>query len=90
MMGLDYRHAYGGRAKVPKGKLPYIDDDEVIVTDSTFIRFHLEEKFAVDLDEGWDSKSRAKAGRLSGWSRINSVCGASSRACWLSVAFCQA
>lgn len=61
MMKLDYRLEFGGRAQAPKGKLPYIDDDGVIVADSTFIRLHLEEKYAVDLDEGWDREARAKA-----------------------------
>lgn len=38
--------------KAPKGKLPVIVDDGVIVPDSTFIRFHLEDKYGLDFDAG--------------------------------------
>ena len=61
LMGLDYVRAFDGRLDAPKGKLPYIDDDGTIVADSTFIRFHLEEKYGVDLDAGWDESARATA-----------------------------
>ena len=41
----------GSSPKVgPKGKRPFIVDDGVIVSDSTFIRFHLEKKYGVDFD----------------------------------------
>jgi glutathione S-transferase len=61
MMGLEYRRALDGRLQAPKGRLPYIDDDGVIVADSTLIRFHLEAKYAVDFDAGWDEPARAMA-----------------------------
>src|SRR5687768_14957509 len=58
MAGLAYHKDLSGFAKAPKGKLPYIDDGE-IVADSTFIRAHLEKKYALDLDAGLDAAQRA-------------------------------
>ncbi len=43
---------------MPKGKLPYIDDQGVILSDSTFIRWHLEKKYAIDFDTGLSSQQR--------------------------------
>ncbi|MBM3550691.1 MAG: glutathione S-transferase family protein [Alphaproteobacteria bacterium] len=48
--GLDYVEDRGGFSKAPKGKQPYIDDDGDIVADSTFIRFHIEQKYGADFD----------------------------------------
>src|ERR1043165_4080442 len=45
----------------PKGKIPYIDDDGEIVTDSTFIREHIERKYDLDLDLGLTRDMRARA-----------------------------
>lgn len=47
--------------KAPKGKLPYLEDDGEIVGDSTFIRWHLEKKYAIDFDRGLDAEQRAIA-----------------------------
>ncbi len=41
-----------GFGKAPKGKLPYLDDAGTVVSDSTFIRWHLEKKYGVDFDQG--------------------------------------
>ena len=38
MAKLPYRMDTTGFTKAPKGKLPYIEDDGVTVSDSTFIR----------------------------------------------------
>ena len=52
MSGLPYeRTTVGDIRKAPKGKLPFIDDDGTIVADSTFIRWHLEEKHGVVFDK---------------------------------------
>jgi glutathione S-transferase len=59
MMTLPYQTRFEGYAKAPKGKLPYIDDDGTLVADSTFIRFHLESKYSVDLDAGLSEIQRA-------------------------------
>ncbi len=41
----------GGMKKAPKGKLPFIEDDGQLIADSTFIRWHLEQKYRLDLDQ---------------------------------------
>ena len=58
MAGLAYHKDLNGYPKAPKGKLPYLDDGE-IVADSTFIRAHLEKKHGLDLDAGLDAAQRA-------------------------------
>ncbi len=40
----------GGPNLGPKGKRPYLVDDGVTVSDSTLIRFHLEQKYGLDFD----------------------------------------
>jgi glutathione S-transferase len=59
MSGQPYKVAVGTMSKAPKGKLPMIEDDGVLIPDSTFIRFHLEAKYGLDLDAGY---SRAERG----------------------------
>jgi glutathione S-transferase len=59
MAGLPYRTDSKGFNKAPKGKLPYIDDDGERIADSTFIRWHIEKKYGIDLDRGLTSEQRA-------------------------------
>jgi glutathione S-transferase len=59
MAKLPYRTDNTGFSKAPKGKLPYLDDDGIIIADSTFIRWHIEKKHGVDFDEGLDASQRA-------------------------------
>jgi glutathione S-transferase len=59
--GLEYGEDRGGFGKAPKGKLPYINDDGLIVADSTFIRFHIEKKYGFDFDAGLTPEQRAVA-----------------------------
>ena len=61
MAKLPYRMDTSGFSKAPKGKLPYIEDDGVVIADSTFIRWHLEKKYRVDFDQGLDAAQRATA-----------------------------
>jgi glutathione S-transferase len=61
MAKLPYRTDTTGFAKAPKGKIPYIDDDGVVVPDSTFIRWHIEKKYRIDFDQGLDAGQRATA-----------------------------
>ena len=61
MAGQPYRVDTQGIRKAPKGKLPYIDDAGTLVADSTFIRWHLEKKYAVDFDAGLTHTQRATA-----------------------------
>ncbi|MGH6936771.1 MAG: glutathione S-transferase family protein [Methylocella sp.] len=59
--GLAYREDRGGYGKAPKGKLPYINDDGLIVADSTFIRFHIEKKYGFDFNAGLTPEQKAAA-----------------------------
>jgi glutathione S-transferase len=61
MAKLAYRTDTKGFSKAPKGKLPYIEDDGVIVSDSTFIRWHLEKRHGIDFDKGLDAGQKATA-----------------------------
>jgi glutathione S-transferase len=61
MAELSYRTDSTGFRKAPKGKLPYIDDDGQRVADSTFIRWHLENKYRIDFDKGLSAEQRAIA-----------------------------
>ena len=61
MAKLPYRTDTTGFAKAPKGKIPYIEDDGVVVPDSTFIRWHLEKTYRIDFDQGLDASQRATA-----------------------------
>jgi len=73
MAKLAYRTDTTGFAKAPKGKLPYIDDDGVEVSDSTFIRWHIEKKYGIDFDQGLDASQKATAWRSRKWRRISSI-----------------
>jgi glutathione S-transferase len=61
LAGLPYKEDRGGFRKAPKGKLPYINDDGLIVADSTFIRFHIEKKYGFDFDAGLTLEQKAAA-----------------------------
>ncbi len=61
MAGLAYVKTLAGTDKAPKGKLPYIDDNGMLVADSTFIRAYLERKYGFDFDAGLDARQRAEA-----------------------------
>jgi glutathione S-transferase len=50
MAGLPYQTERKGLRKAPKGKLPYIRDNDLVIADSTFIRFYLEDRYAIDFD----------------------------------------
>jgi glutathione S-transferase len=58
---LPYQVDRSGFSNAPKGKLPFIADDGEKVADSTFIRWHLEKKYKIDLDHGLDEGQRAAA-----------------------------
>lgn len=62
MAGQPFRTDTSGFRKAPKGKMPYLqDDDGTLIADSTFIRFYLEKKYAIDFDEGLSAEQRAVA-----------------------------
>jgi len=51
----------GNIRKAPKGKLPFISDNGQIISDSTFIIDHLQEKNSIDLDRHLSDSQRAIA-----------------------------
>ena len=54
------RSGFVAMMRAPKGKLPYIrDEDGTVVADSSFIRDHIERTRGVDLDAGHDARDRA-------------------------------
>src|ERR1700733_1192744 len=61
MAKLGYRREEGGPQGAPKGKLPYIDDDGMVIADSVFIRDYLERTYNVDFDWGLNDNQRAFA-----------------------------
>jgi glutathione S-transferase len=61
MAGLAYQVEYGALQRSPKSKLPFIDDDGQVVSDSVFIRDHIEKKYGLDLDAGLTPAERAQA-----------------------------
>ena len=64
MAGLPYETEtnFGGFLKAPKGKLPYIRDDGLVVSNSTFIRFHIEKRYRFDFD-----RDLSPAEKAAGW-----------------------
>ena len=64
MAGLDYVKARGRADRSPKGQLPFIEDAGEPISDSTFIRAHIEDKYGVDLDRGLCAQKRAEAWAL--------------------------
>lgn len=61
MAGLAYRKQRAMPPASPKGQLPFIEDDGELIADSTFIRAHLERKYGIDFDHGYDTAARAQA-----------------------------
>lgn len=61
MAGLNYVKRQAMPDTSPKGQLPYIDDGERRVADSTFIRLHLEQAHKFDFDAALDERQRAEA-----------------------------
>ncbi|HUZ91115.1 MAG TPA: glutathione S-transferase family protein [Methylocella sp.] len=59
--GLPYDENRNGYSRAPKGKLPYGDDAGITIADSTFIRFHIEKKYAFDFDAGLTTEQKATA-----------------------------
>ncbi|WP_298728515.1 glutathione S-transferase family protein [uncultured Ferrovibrio sp.] len=62
MAGVAYVKDVTGHATAPKSKLPYLRDvDGTVVSDSTFIRAHIEHTRGIDLDAGLKPRQRAEA-----------------------------
>jgi glutathione S-transferase len=61
LAGVAYREDRTGYLKAPKGKLPYIEDADARIADSTFIRFHIEQTYGFDFDAGLTPAQKATA-----------------------------
>lgn len=61
LSGVPYKTDTRGFGRAPKGKLPYIADDGVVIADSTLMRLHLEQKYGIDFDEGLSDRDRGAA-----------------------------
>ncbi len=61
MAGLDYETAICDPRKAPKKKGPYLVDDGDTVPDTTFIRWHIEEKYGHDFDAALSPAERGAA-----------------------------
>lgn len=59
MSGLPYKSKMADIRKAPRGKIPWIEDDGTIVTDTTFIRKHLEQRHGIDFSGGYDAATLA-------------------------------
>jgi len=61
MAGIDFESSadFNNLIKAPKGKLPYIDDEGVIIADSFFIIMHLKKKYGVLLDKHLTDEQKA-------------------------------
>ncbi len=61
LAGLEYTTETGDVRKAPKGKMPVLVDGDTVVPDTTFIRFHLEDKHNIDFDQGLSARDRGIA-----------------------------
>jgi glutathione S-transferase len=60
LAGLPYRSEIASNpAAGPKGKLPAIRDGGAVIGDSEIIRWHIEQTYKLDLDQGLDAAARA-------------------------------
>jgi glutathione S-transferase len=57
--GLAYRTDTKGFLKAPRGKLPYILDGDTVISDSTMIRLHIEQRHNIDFDRDLTPQERA-------------------------------
>jgi glutathione S-transferase len=61
LAGLPYRTDSKGFGKAPRGKLPYIRDEDTLISDSTLIRFYLEQRYKIDFGHGLTEEQKGIA-----------------------------
>ncbi len=61
MAGVPFATAPTDFRKAPKGKIPYLRDGDMLLGDSTFIRWHIEQKTGFDFDKGLSAEDKAVA-----------------------------
>lgn len=58
---IPYEKLVGRPELSPKGTLPYVEMGGIRLADSTFIRWHIEKAYGIDLDHGLNASERAAA-----------------------------
>lgn len=58
LAGLEYETSICDPRKAPKGKGPVLHDDGSLIPDTTFMRWHIEEKYGFDFDAGLTEDQR--------------------------------
>ena len=61
LSGLEHTVVTGNVRRAPKGKLPVLDDNGTQVPDTTFIRWHLEQKHDINFDKALSTAEKATA-----------------------------
>lgn len=61
LAGLEYTTEIGDVRKAPKGKMPVLHDEDAVIPDTTFIRFHLEDKYGINFDTQLSARDRGIA-----------------------------
>ena len=61
MAGLPFETDTSGFRKAPRGKLPYIRDGGEVISNSTLIRLHLEQRHNIDFERGLTPEQRGVA-----------------------------
>jgi len=61
LAGVEYITEIGDVRKAPKSKMPVLHDGDEVVPDTTFIRFHLEDKHGIDFDKRLSPRDRGIA-----------------------------
>ena len=64
MLGVTFDRKTADLETVKKHKAPYVEDDGEVIEDSTFIRWHFENKLGRDLDAGLTIEQRGQAWAL--------------------------
>ncbi|MEL6751723.1 MAG: glutathione S-transferase family protein [Pseudomonadota bacterium] len=59
MAGQPYERVFGTLLKMPRSKLPVLEDEGTLIPDTAFIQRHLEKKFGADFDGHLDEKQLA-------------------------------
>ena len=61
LSGMEYVTEIGDVRTAPKGKMPILYDGDTVIPDTTFIRFHLEERHGIDFDKQLSARERGIA-----------------------------
>lgn len=60
-LAFEVKRGIGSLRRSPRQKLPFIEDNGQVISDSSVIRAYLEQTYNIDLDAGYDERDRATA-----------------------------